>query len=283
MTLFALWGYSMKIFRRLEMNLVAFLLCLFSAHIAGAANTANSDGSRSLASKLDELTRMIAAKIPEKKPFRIVVSDFADLEGNITNLGRYIAEELTTRLFSAKHIQVIERRMLDSVLHEQQLSMTGLIETAASKKVGAILGSDAVLAGSITNLGNSIKVNSRLIDSGSGMVVAASSITFPKDNKINILLGKAVVLRTEETKKDSVVHPQVIGLWRDSEEDKEYFYDIRENGFVFYCELQEGDVVDLDTGVIEGTMVTYSGGDREDITGDIATSEKIAELPAACR
>ena len=140
------------------------------------------------------------------------------------------------------------------------------------------------MTGSITDLGESIKVNARMIDSESGQVVAVASVQIPKDTNISVLQGKTVALSShQENSVSSPVSDQLVGIWKDSEDSKEFYYEIRKSGFVFYCELENGRVVDLDTGILNGFTVTYSGGDQENITHELEDSDQVSELPGVCR
>lgn len=271
----------MKIISRdLPLFVILLLMCPVSLPVSVAAAEGGNGGA--LSSGLDELAYLMTEKLDQKKTYKVAVSDFVDLEGNVTNLGRYIAEELNARLFRLKMFQVIERRMLDPVLQEQKLTMTGLVDTAASKKVGSLLGLDGVITGSISDLGGRVKVNGRMIDTESGQVLTASFVEIQKDDRVNILLGKSVTGVVENGDGTAEVIDTFIGLWFDNDDEREYYYEIRKNGFVFYCEIENGEVVDLDTGIINGSTVTYSGGDQENVSYDIAESERVEKLPELC-
>jgi len=47
---------------------------------------------------VERLSVELAKSVPAGRALRIVVTDFPDLQGVTSNLGRYIAERLTTRL-----------------------------------------------------------------------------------------------------------------------------------------------------------------------------------------
>ncbi len=104
-------------------------------------------------------------------------------------------------------------------------------------------------------------------------------------------LAKLITGKFTQPKKYKIAlsssSPQVssrfVGVWKDSEKSKDFYYEIKSNGFVYSCELENARVVDLDTGTISDTIVTYSGGDREDITSDIEESSRVESLPQICR
>ena len=272
------------------MKYIHFLVSVWMVLLIGSlvpqdacSATSSEANEQMMEKKLNEMAQLISKNLSKQKTYKIALLDFSDLEGNVTNLGRYLAEELTARLFSTHRFQIIERRMINSIMQEQKLKMTGLIDEDTTRNVGHLLGADVIMTGSIADFGPSIKVNARMIDPTSGEVVAVASVDIINDNKVKILQGKAITPTTADSPSSAAVTDQFVGIWKDYDDDKEYYYEIKSNGFVFYCELAHGDVVDLDTGTLSGSSVTYSGGDQEDITKDIADSDRVSNLPPICR
>ena len=113
--------------------------------------------------RVSELSQQIATKMSAKQKTTIAIVEFTDLQGNVTDLGRFLAEELVTRLGDLEKFRVIERQLLTKIIAEQKLSLTGVVDPASAKQLGKILGVDAIVAGSVTNLAQSVRVNARLI------------------------------------------------------------------------------------------------------------------------
>src|SRR6266849_3042394 len=64
----------------------------------------------------EQLSASLAKSVPEGRTLRVAVTDFPDLQGVTSDLGRYIAERLTTRLSAQpQKFRVVERRRLGSV------------------------------------------------------------------------------------------------------------------------------------------------------------------------
>src|SRR5690242_5336038 len=82
-------------------------------------------GQSSLAQQMDELGQQIANKVTAKNKTTVAVIEFADLEGNVTNFGRFMAEELITRLHETEKFKVIERQLLNQVIKGQKLTLSG--------------------------------------------------------------------------------------------------------------------------------------------------------------
>ena len=152
---------------------------------------------------LEDLTSQIIEEMGIQKKSKIAIIEFSDLEGNKIKMGKYIAEELTTRLFKTKKFDVVERSMLEKILKEQQLSLTGLLDEESAKQLGKILGVDAICSGTITDLSNTIKINARLISTETGSLFSVASIEVKKDPSVNKLMviveeNKVSGIKTED-------------------------------------------------------------------------------------
>lgn len=142
-----------------------------------------------LGQRIDELSQQIASKMTAKQKTTVAVVEFTDLQGNVTDFGRFLAEELITRLYETEKFRVIERQQLNKVIAEQKLSLTGVVDPASAKQLGRILGVEAIVSGTITNLSQSVKVNARLISTETGEIFAVASTEIFKDESVVGLLN----------------------------------------------------------------------------------------------
>ncbi len=156
--------------------------------------------------RIDELSQQIATEMAEQQKTTIAVVEFTDLQGNITDLGRFIAEELITRLFQTKQFKVIERQLLNKVLSEQDLSLTGIIDPTSAKELEKILGVDAIASGTITDLAQSLRVNARLISTETGEIFAVASTEIFKDESVMRLIA-AVAAPTRASSPKAAAEP----------------------------------------------------------------------------
>lgn len=162
--------------------------------------TARSAAAESqLESRLAEMGRALATVFPQDAPAKVAVTDFADLNGHQSALGKFVAEELTTQLAiqGRGRLTVIERRHLMSVLAEQKLSSSNLFDPASVEKIGRILGVQALVTGSITDLGAELKVHARLLSVQSGQVIVATSVSIPVDETTRYLVRQVPGLPNE--------------------------------------------------------------------------------------
>jgi TolB-like protein len=157
----------------------------------------------SLERQLTDLSQQISNGLAENQKRTIAVIEFVDLKGNITNFGRFLAEELITRLYQTKKFKVIERQLLNKVIAEQKLSLTGVIEQASAQRLGRLLGVDSIASGTVTDLGKTLRVNARLINAETGEIFAVASTEIVKDESVMNLMGSDVVQPTPDTNPQS--------------------------------------------------------------------------------
>lgn len=107
---------------------------------------------------------LLTAAEPRKK--RVAVLDFdygtvrsyiAGLFGSDVDVGRGIADLLVKHLVQNGTYSVIERKMLDKILAEQNFSTSDRANPASAAQLGKILGLDAIIVGSITQFGGETK------------------------------------------------------------------------------------------------------------------------------
>ena len=178
---------------------VVLSLCMVIC-VAGCASPARAQSA--LDQRISELSLKISNGLTENQKRTIAVVEFADLRGNVTDFGRFIAEELITRLHETKKFTVIERQLLNKVITEQKLSLTGMIDQTSAQKLGKVLGVDAIAAGTVTDLGKSVRVNARLIDTSTAVIFAVASTEIAKDESVITLTGAG---NAEPTNASSIV------------------------------------------------------------------------------
>lgn len=173
---------------RIVLSLVCLLLALFylgpMTQFAAAQAVDLRQGVRDLAAQLGE-------RVPERQVLKVAVADFPDLQGTISDLGRFVAERLTTELsLLPETFQVIERRRLVSVVEELKLNMSALVEPDQVRQLGQMLGVDALVTGSLSDLGTVVDVDARLIIVETFIVLPGASVGLSKDQVVADMLQR---------------------------------------------------------------------------------------------
>lgn len=139
---------------------------------------------------VDQLAAQLIKGAPEGRQIRVAVADFPDLQ-NITNdLGRYIANRLTTRLTQSAKFQVIERQRLSQVLTELRFSMSDLVDPTKAKQLGRMAGVEAIVVGTVSDLGNQVDLDARMIEIETNRMLLGVSTTISRDQVVDDLLKR---------------------------------------------------------------------------------------------
>jgi hypothetical protein len=165
-------------------SLLAIMLCLL---FCGEAFAQTQDMDKELAA----LTEKLGAKIKAAGKKKITVLDFADLDGNTTDLGKYVAEQLTVEFVSGDQgFTVVDRANLKKILEEHKLTASGLVNPENAKKLGSFSGVDALILGTIVPMTPNIKLTAKIIATDTADIVGAGQCTFKADENVQGLLTR---------------------------------------------------------------------------------------------
>ncbi|MDR3459420.1 MAG: FlgO family outer membrane protein [Verrucomicrobiae bacterium] len=165
-------------------RLLATILCIaFCCHVVRADD---------MDSAITKLTEDVAAKIKENGNKKVTVLDFTDLQGGTSELGRYVAEQLTVDFtMSKRDFSVLDRANLKRILGEHKLDASGLVNPENAKKLGMFSGVDAMLFGTITPVGKNINVTVKVISVETAEVVGGAKAKFDTDDTVQQMLSQA--------------------------------------------------------------------------------------------
>lgn len=118
-----------------------------------------------------------AAAQPPKKRVAVMNFDYATVRDTVSamfgtdeDIGKGIADLIVENLVQSGKYSVIERKALDKILAEQNLSNSDRVDSSTAAKLGRVLGVDAIIMGSITQFGRDDK-------SGGAAAEVASRVT----------------------------------------------------------------------------------------------------------
>jgi len=144
----------------------------------------------SLREGIDQLAADLVRNMVTPRVLRLAVADFPDLRGSTSDLGRYVAERLTTRLSAVTNrFAVAERRRLQQVVAELSLNQGDLVDPRSARRVGEMLGVDALLVGTVSPLGDRLDLDCRLVEIETNSVVTQGSVSIIRDQVVEGLLA----------------------------------------------------------------------------------------------
>ena len=164
-------------------RLVTTILCLVLCGHALAQ-------TQSMDTELSALTEKLAAQIKDHGSKKVTVLDFTDLQGGSSELGKYIAEQLTVDFVMTKRdFSVLDRANLKSILAEHKLTATGLVDPENAKKLGQFAGVDALIIGTIIPVNTNINLTAKIITTDTAEIIGAAKAGFTADNTVQQFLS----------------------------------------------------------------------------------------------
>jgi TolB-like protein len=84
-----------------------------------------------------------------------------------------LLDKLITGFVNINRFKVIERALLEKILEEQKLGMSGIVDASTAAEIGKGIGVDAVVVGSVTRGSGALSIDARLIDTETAQIVTA--------------------------------------------------------------------------------------------------------------
>jgi TolB-like protein len=119
---------------------------------------------------IKQISSQLADAIASSGKKAVAVSAFTDLDGNVTEIGRFLAGDLSTSLAAqAKGFLVIDRTQ--------------------SKGAPQAPGVDALVTGSITAFSDHVRLSTKLLDASNSAILGAATVDIPRTKDIDDLLA----------------------------------------------------------------------------------------------
>jgi TolB-like protein len=135
------------------------------------------------AGTIQELAAELKAQLIERPEFTntkpsLAVASFRlvpEAQLSATNANN-VREDLSTALAKAKAFDIVERGQLDQVLKELRIGQSDTFDQATAQQLGRLIGARLVLVGSISDRGAKVVINSRIIDTETGVSAFAANV-----------------------------------------------------------------------------------------------------------
>lgn len=158
-----------------------------------ANGTAPISTGQILQQTVEVLASEIRSSVSGGQFSRVAVMPFTTLLGDENVLGLYISDKLTSELSVGENaLQLVERSQINQALAEMRLGETGFLSEATIQKTGQALGADAVIVGSIVELGGEVDINLRVFSVSTLKILGKASQLIAKDEVIESLLSQTV-------------------------------------------------------------------------------------------
>ena len=110
---------------------------------------------------------------------KVAVLDFMDLHGNPSDMGTFVAEQVSVGMVMQKRsFAIMDRSNLNKIMEEHKLTMTGLIAPENAKQLGKFANVDALIIGNITPVNDSFIVGVKVIATETSEIMGATKAKF---------------------------------------------------------------------------------------------------------
>lgn len=142
---------------------------------------------------MDELAATLAERIEAAGKQTVAVVDFTDVRGGKTELGRFLAEEVSVALLgSPRSFQVVDRAHLNRIIEETQLGESGVVDPDTAKELGRIAGVDALVTGTLTPLEGVVRLTVKVLETETANIIAGDRVSLSSTGPIRELLARGL-------------------------------------------------------------------------------------------
>ena len=129
----------------------------------------------------------------ESKP-SVAVLDF-EARGIPDYEAETLTERLRTEIATTKAIQLVDRKLLQSILEEQGLQQSGCTTDECAAEVGQLLGAQYIISGAVGKLGETYSIDAKMVSVTTGVAVRSKSVSY--SGEIAGLLNEMEILAWE--------------------------------------------------------------------------------------
>jgi len=164
---------------------------------------------------INQLVEKISLQVPQyKKPLKILMTDFSNLERQDSNLEKYLTEELSSRFSRTTNFNVLQRSQLDRILSEMRINLTDLGDPTARREFARHSGVDVIFSGTTerSKYEKVIRLSAWLVDLQTGNKIAEVKADLQMEKRVRQLLGEKL-----PGKLLVITHPAGTDVFLDSE------------------------------------------------------------------
>ncbi len=143
---------------------------------------------RGLLDHLGNLFKEITLDLQARQGGNLALLGFSFPDNRSAKLLDLLEETAGSALFELSDFTVLERRRIDSVLKEQELSVTDLMDTNRAIDVGRLLSAHYILTGSVIEMSRSVVIFCRVINTETAAIESVSQVFVPRNAEVNGLL-----------------------------------------------------------------------------------------------
>lgn len=130
----------------------------------------------------DKIAAALASSARAHGRARLAILPFVSIGGKGSTSGRIVSERLVGPMTNEKAVEVVERALLESVMNEQRLQVSGVVDSRSVKELGKVLNADAIVTGTVMTLKDDrVEIIAHLIDAETAKVISVATAKVEQD------------------------------------------------------------------------------------------------------
>ena len=165
---------------------------LLAALALSAMVSVPAGASASVSPGIDALAAQIVERSVAANRTTIAIAAFPHVNDSCSELSNFLVDELVNSLFNLaeNQLSIIERSQLDRIFSEMELSLSGAVDMNTTQELGRVHGVDTLLVGTLSNFGEDLRVNARLIDTETAQVYSAAAVNIPRTSTFEDMMSR---------------------------------------------------------------------------------------------
>jgi TolB-like protein len=119
----------------------------------------------------------------------VAVLNFASPSEAFTN---YVIEEITGELVIGRKLAIVDRQNLALISKEMNLQLSGDVSDESAQAIGKLLGAQAIISGSLSNMGTYYRFRIRVISVETARILTQIALDLQNDAQAAFLLGGSI-------------------------------------------------------------------------------------------
>jgi TolB-like protein len=173
--------------RTLSLSPSTAILCiglLGSVEVHGQKVTLGSGGAFDLGESIARLSKQISASLSKRHQGRIMILPLRERDEPATELGALLADELERKLGDDGTLDVVARTDVDEQFGRLTSNAIGLIDSKLAKRIGSVVGVDAIVTGTVAILTSEVVIHCRIVDTATGKTVGIGQTRAVRDRDV---------------------------------------------------------------------------------------------------
>jgi TolB-like protein len=137
---------------------------------------------------LKDVIKQTAREMEGTIPQRTVIA-IINFSSPTRNFSEYVIDELINELLETGKLTLVDRRNLNSIREELNLSVSGDVSDASAISIGKLLGARYIISGTLTKMENYHRFRTRIVNVETGVIQRQITFDLQNDTQVATLLG----------------------------------------------------------------------------------------------